>query len=94
MESKERSLALQVPSLRSSDGVEPKPPPVESDSSDSFSDEDEEDQKDYRVGGYHPVEVVLVCSVQNRSGRCMRTNTRFCARWDGDSTPPCGSSAI
>ena len=87
-------MALQVLSLRSSDGVEPKPPPVESDSSDSFSDEDEEDQKDYRVGGYHPVEVVLVCSVQSRSGRGMRTNTRLCARGEWDSTPPWGSSAI
>lgn len=26
-------------------------------SSDGFSEEDEEDQKDYRLGGYHPVEV-------------------------------------
>lgn len=67
---------------------------MESDSSDSFSDEDEEDQKDYRIGGYHPVEVALLPLVQNRSEKCMRTSTRSCARWGGDSTQPCGSSAI
>lgn len=33
----------------------------ESDSSDGFSDGDEEDQKDYRIGGYHPVEVFFIC---------------------------------
>lgn len=31
----------------------------DSESSDNYSDNDEEDQLDYRVGGYHPVEVVL-----------------------------------
>lgn len=31
---------------------------LDSESSDSFSDADEEDQKDYRIGGYHPVEVI------------------------------------
>ena len=35
----------------------PKSMIIESESSDSFSDADEEDQKDYRVGGYHPVEI-------------------------------------
>lgn len=38
--------------------IEPKSMIIESESSDSFSDADEEDQKDYRVGGYHPVEVL------------------------------------
>lgn len=35
-------------------------------SSDSYSDGDEEDSKDYRVGGYHPVEVGFECAVVMR----------------------------
>lgn len=39
------------------DFVEPKYAANDSESSDNYSDNDEEDQLDYRVGGYHPVEV-------------------------------------
>ena len=38
----------------------------ESESSEDFSDGEEEDQKDYCLGGYHPVEVCLFLYYHNK----------------------------
>ena len=63
----------------------------ESDSSDSFSDGDEEDQKDYRMGGYHPVEVRFFGAFQvRRSERFTMIVTKSCVKWVGVSILPCG----
>lgn len=65
----------------------------ESDSSDGFSDGDEEDQKDYRVGGYHPVEVFFICMVLiffYRLEKFFLIVIRYCAKWAGDSIRQCG----
>ena len=77
--------------------LENKKKDYESDSSDSYSDEEEEYRKDYRVGGYHPVEVhyfyILYC-VTNRLARFSMNNTKFCAKWGGDSILRYGLLAI
>ena len=67
----------------------------ESDSSDSFSDGDEEDQKDYRMGGYHPVEVCFngTCKL-HRSERFIMSVTKCCVKWVGVNIPRCGWLAI
>ena len=67
----------------------------ESDSSDSFSDGDEEDQKDYRMGGYHPVEVRVFLAFQvRRSEKFTMTVIKYCVKWVGVSIPLCGWLAI
>ena len=71
--------------------VDNSPKYSESESSDSYSDGNEEDQKDYCVGGYHPVEVVFTeRDERGRLEKSIVTDTRFSVRWVGDSILRCG----
>ena len=64
-------------------------------SSDGFSEEDEEDQKDYRLGGYHPVEVFPHYFLNIfRLVKFLMTVIKFYAKWVGVSIPQFGLSEI